>query len=308
MWHFKQEQLGFYLQDQLTIDKWTFIGGARYDHVKTTNEVESSGKTEKRNDYATTLRLGGLYAFDVGLSPYVSYSESFQPPSSLGAADFKLNDPMEGQQLEVGLKYQIPDTRTLFTASVFRTEQKNVVEMLPDRSTRQTGKVRVNGLELEAKTSFDNGFDFIANSTIMSSRILSSDDDMDNQGNRMANTPKFSAAMWADYTQQDGPLVGLGGGLGVRYMGTVHATNKNELESEVYKDEVISDKVPYYIVADAALHYDLAQVPPSLENFQVAFNVQNLFDKKYVAQCGGAQYCNYGYGREFTASVNYHWD
>ncbi|WP_116300323.1 TonB-dependent receptor domain-containing protein, partial [Escherichia coli] len=79
----------------------------------------SGGKEQTYNDAQFTGRAGLLYAFDNGISPYVSYSTSFDPnlyPSAPGADPLK---PTTGKQTEVGVKYQIPGGNTLLTLSWF---------------------------------------------------------------------------------------------------------------------------------------------------------------------------------------------
>ncbi|MCY0656347.1 TonB-dependent receptor domain-containing protein, partial [Klebsiella pneumoniae] len=78
------------------------------------------------NDAQFTGRAGLLYAFDNGISPYVSYSTSFDPnlyPGAPGADPLK---PTTGKQTEVGVKYQIPGGNTLLTLSWFDITQRNV--------------------------------------------------------------------------------------------------------------------------------------------------------------------------------------
>jgi len=307
----RQQQLGYYLQDQVSLGRLVLIGGARYDHVRTSNDTPDANPPghARRSDHAVTARAGALYAFDSGWSPYVSYSESFQPPSNVGEADFTLSEPMKGQQYEIGIKYQPPGHDVLLTASAFDIHQRNVVEPLPGtRLTTQVGKVTVKGLDLDARASLANGLDLSAAVTYLHSSIRSSE--RGNKGNRMAQTPTYTASLWLDYTQPEGRWEGLGAGVGVRYVGSMHATNDNYFASKI-DGRRISDRVPSHTLVDASIHYALDGLGERFAGWKTAINVHNLFDKKYVAACGGSfdrQYCNYGYGRQITASVSHAWD
>ncbi|WP_353802390.1 TonB-dependent receptor domain-containing protein, partial [Shigella sonnei] len=71
----KVYQTGLYIQDSMKIaDKWIVSTALRRDKATTNPE---NGKSESQ--YATTGRLGLMYLFDSGMSPYASYSESFEP-------------------------------------------------------------------------------------------------------------------------------------------------------------------------------------------------------------------------------------
>ena len=82
----------------------------------------------------------------------------------------------------------------------------------------------------------------------------------------------------------------------MHYIGEQQVSNTNTLQ------------VPDYTIADAALHYELGGLDPAWEGWRVGLNMQNVFDKKYVSSCSSVTFCFYGYGRETTATVSYHWE
>ncbi|WP_423822842.1 TonB-dependent siderophore receptor [Salinisphaera sp. SPP-AMP-43] len=290
---FDQDQLGYYLQDQIALGRLILIGGGRYDHIQTAQTTRQPGLHETRSDHAVTVRAGALYAFDFGLSPYVSYTESFQPPSTDGVSANVL-EPTEGHQYELGVKYQPREVDALFTASVFKIRQKNVSgDTRPDGTVTQTGEVEVNGAEIEAKASLAAGLDLTAAGTYLDSEITRSD--LGYAGNALSQTPKYSGSLWLDYTQPSGRWAGFGGGLGLRYVGSQQVGNANTAE------------VPDYTLFDGALHYSLGQMSQRLAGWKVALNVHNLFNKKYVASCLSEAFCYYGEERKTSATVSYHW-
>jgi iron complex outermembrane receptor protein len=115
-----------YVQDQLSWRNWELLVSGRYDwaEVRTTDFTDAS--STQQNDNKFTWRTGLLYAFDSGLSPYISYSTSFEPNLQTnrapGVGPF---DPSEGKQVEVGLKYQ-PDPNALMTLALYDLTQSNV--------------------------------------------------------------------------------------------------------------------------------------------------------------------------------------
>src|SRR5262249_38141914 len=79
-------QAGLYAQDQVRLDRWTLTVSGRQDWASsdfTSKAFYPLAGHYSRDDAAQTGRVGLNYLFDVGLSPYVSYSTSFTP--NLGA-------------------------------------------------------------------------------------------------------------------------------------------------------------------------------------------------------------------------------
>ena len=189
---FDQDQLGFYLQDQADIGRLSLIAGGRYDSIQT-SQTQFGGSRESRIDRAFTTRLGALYSFDNGIAPYVSYSESFQAPSTNGVSANVL-EPTEGEQYEAGIKFQPGGSRAIYTLSAFEITQQNVNgPTLPDGTISQTGEVQVRGVELEAKASLMAGLDLSAAATYLDSEIT--EDDGANEGNELQQTPDYTASL-----------------------------------------------------------------------------------------------------------------
>ncbi|HEY0817955.1 MAG TPA: TonB-dependent siderophore receptor, partial [Rhizobacter sp.] len=73
--------VGVLLQDQVKVgESVVLVAGLRRDRVKTTTEITPFGaapETTEQDDSATSKRLGAVYLLPNGLSPYMSYSESF---------------------------------------------------------------------------------------------------------------------------------------------------------------------------------------------------------------------------------------
>ncbi|MBN7827866.1 TonB-dependent receptor domain-containing protein, partial [Bowmanella dokdonensis] len=124
----KNYQLGLYVQDNMKIeDKWLISAALRRDKAITSPQ---SGDSD--NQYATTGRLGLMYLFDNGVSPYVSYSESFSP--LLGDDAYGQGFvPLQGTQWEAGLKYQPSGTEHLLTASVYEITEQNRTTSLTEQ-------------------------------------------------------------------------------------------------------------------------------------------------------------------------------
>ncbi|WP_201475570.1 TonB-dependent receptor domain-containing protein, partial [Escherichia coli] len=100
----KQKQTGLYVQDQAQWDKVLVTLGGRYDWADQSSFNRDYGNKSDRDDKQFTWRGGVNYLFDNGVTPYFSYSESFEPASQTDA-NGDLFAPSKGKQYEVGVKY-----------------------------------------------------------------------------------------------------------------------------------------------------------------------------------------------------------
>lgn len=304
-------QAGFYAQDQIKFDRFVMLLSGRYDDVtnKTSNRLPPTASSPAKvnaKDSEFTYRAGLLYNFDNGVSPYVSYSTMFQPASGFSAASGSIGTgvdadgrpfkPTTGDQIEAGVKYQPPGTRSLFTAAVYDITQKNVtVAALTGSIQEQVGEVRMKGFEAEAKLGFDNGWDAVAAFTYSDSEIAKAVQPTV-KGNRFPTTPKYQASGFVTYTFQTGALEGFGLGGGVRYYGSHYGDQANLL------------KIPSYTLFDATARYDLAKVSSRLEGVHATVTATNVFDKKYVASCvDRVSGCYWGNARTVIGTLAYRW-
>nr|WP_242702767.1 TonB-dependent siderophore receptor [Achromobacter sp. SD115] len=307
----KQYQAGLYFQDQIKIDRLSVLLGGRYDWSRTVGETTTiaTGRVAPSSLNAEKFsgRLGVIYNFDNGVAPYFSYSESFEPQSGTGWQNTPFK-PIEGNQYEVGIKYQPPGSATLLSVAAFDIRRENMTTTDPDpthicgtaggRCSIQAGELRTQGIELEAKTEPMRGLTLVAAYSLMDneySKAYPNAAGMNLKGKAPVGVPSQQASAWARYQLQDGPLAGMGVGGGVRYIGSSYGNETNTL------------KVPSVTLFDLMLDYDLGRASPSLKGMQVALNVQNLFDKEYVASCSGDSWCWYGYQRSIKASLRYRW-
>ncbi|AIN61535.1 TonB-dependent siderophore receptor [Pseudomonas soli] len=290
----KTVQTGLYIQDQMALDKWRLTLGGREDWVHTgTTFLNKGNATNTQRDKQFSGNAALSYVFDSGFVPYLSYAESFQPSAGSNADVEKSFKPTEGQQWELGIKYQPPGSNTLLSAAMYDLTQKNVtvtnnVGGVPISS--QTGEVKVHGLELEAVSDVTDNLKVIAAYTLAKSEVQKGQ----YKGNRLQQMPNQQASVWADYTWHTGVLDGFGIGLGARYTGNRYGDEANTWLG----------KSKAYTVFDAAVHYDLGRLDNSLKGASVAVNASNLLNKDYLSTCDG-YYCYYGDQRSVVASATY---
>ncbi|MEJ6655807.1 MAG: TonB-dependent siderophore receptor, partial [Pseudomonas sp.] len=276
------KQTGLYLQDLISLGNWRLSLGARQDWVDLGFEQTRSQYGDQADDARidqTSGRIGLLYAFDNGLSPYVSYSESFNPnatgaynETAPGVYDISLLDPTEGEQTEIGLKFQPPGTQDLYSIALFDLTQSNLANKDSGESFyRAVGEISSRGVELEARFKPIEPVNVLASYTWMDveySKDFTGAAGTNNRGNTPNAVAKNMVSLWADYNFTSGPLASLQLGAGARYFGKSWADAENTL------------RVPSYTLFDASVSYDLSQLGATGLGMRV--NLNNLTDETYV--------------------------
>ncbi|MFE0014063.1 TonB-dependent siderophore receptor [Mesorhizobium sp. NPDC059054] len=295
----KQDQIGFYAQDQIRYDRWVGTFGLRYDrsNIESTNRMLAGARPVETDDSRLTWRAGVTYLFDNGLAPYASYTTSFLP--TLGTD--KSNNPFRAQtaqQFEVGVKYEPVGARGMVGLSVFDLTLENALTPDPTdtRFSVQAGKQRVRGVELEAKVELTPELDVLGAYAYSHSEVLRSNRAVE-LGREMLRLPEHQASLWAIYRPSYMPGLALSAG--------VRAMSSYQTDS-TYLAQL---RIPARTLVDIGAEYDFGAVDKTFEGTKLQVNVSNLFDKKYVSHClnltGGS--CNYGAGRTITAGINYTW-
>ncbi|ENA0611108.1 ferrichrome porin FhuA [Enterobacter bugandensis] len=285
----KQKQTGIYAQDQIEWDKVLVTLGGRYDWADQDSYNRVSNTTAKRDDTQFTWRGGVNYLFDNGVTPYFSYSESFEP-SSQADAQGKPFSPSKGKQYEAGVKYVPNDRPIVITGAVYQLTKTNNLMADPAGGffSVEGGEIRARGVELEAKAALSASVNVVGSYTYTDAEYTT---DTNYKGNTPAQVPKHMASVWGDYTLFDGALSGLTLGTGVRYTGSSKGDPANTFT------------VGSYTLVDALVRYDLARVGMAGSN--VALHVNNLFDREYVASCFNTYGCFWGAERQVVATATF---
>lgn len=263
----KQRQVGLYVQDQIKIGpSWIVTAGLRHDRAR----KETEGAEEEKAS-ATTKRFGVMYQLANGLSPYVSYSESFTPQANRGSASF---DPLEGEQWEAGVKYAPEGRDVSVNFAIYDLKEKNLIVEQAPNVFNQLGETKTKGYEIDVNAKPWRGGDLVASYAYI---------DVDEQ---IEDEPQHMLSAWARHAFSFGDVQGLSAGAGVRWMSSFQ--------------NPLAPRIASVTLLDAMLAWDMPR-------WRLALNVNNLTDKEYVATCLSRGDCWYGARRNVVATATYRW-
>lgn len=276
----EQDQLGFYLQDQIRLwDKVSVVLGARRDHVTSRS---FDGPKETWN--ATTFRAGIIGEIAPGISPFFSYTESFEPISGVDSQGDPFV-PKSGRQYELGVKFQ-PNDASMITLTGYHIKENN--RPVSDDSTPdpfdqiQIGSLTSKGVEFEARTLFPGDLQLIANYSYNEAEEDGTDRQLD-------NVPKHNASIWASrsFALSDEMTLTLGGG--VRYSG------KNRSYGPAFPNGIVT---PDYTLVDAYAEL-------SWRKWSFSLNATNLLGEDYYSACLARGDCFNGAERNVFGTLSY---
>ncbi|MBD9660204.1 ferrichrome porin FhuA [Pantoea sp. PNT03] len=291
----RQEQTGLYSQDQMEWNRWVLTLGGRYDYAMTSALNRNGNIEEKNHDQAFTWRGGLNYVFDNGIAPYFSYSESFIPTAGTTSSGQPF-DPSRAKQYEAGVKYVLKDRPIVITGAVYQLTKTKNLTADPDslQFSVQGGEIRSRGVELEAKAAVNANINLTAAYSYTDAEYTH---DTLLKGKTPVQVPKHMASLWSDYTFHETALSGVTVGAGVRYVGE----SKGLYASG---DDVNQNfDVAGYTTVDAALKYDLARF--GMPGSTIGVNVNNLFDREYVASCYRDYACYWGAERQIVGTATF---
>lgn len=277
----------FYVTDQMSIGDLIVNAGVRF------SSVESEDLENDQSDEEVPITLGALYKTDFGLNPYISYAESFRATVGTDVVTGGPLKPRKGEQIEVGLKYQLPDDRSYITVAYFDLEEDNLVDFVAGGQTQPGLRIETQGFEIEALLNFGDfavDFDF---------RSLDAEDvDADGVGTTRPSLPENAGSIWASWEPSGGQLSGFRFGAGARYASENESNGTAFLAANDFAptpNRVVTDG---YTVLDALIGYSFDQV-------DVTLNVRNLTDEDFYATCLSRGDCFPGETRTITARAAY---
>lgn len=295
------QQYGLYGSARLSIaDPLTLVLGARLNWWDTNVRSRNLGTgVETTTSDASVPRkvipyAGLIYDLNKTSSIYASYTNIFTPQVTQLSSSGSLLKPIEGKSYEVGLKNELMDKRLNTSIALFRVDQVNRAQQDADNPCATAtnpnwcyvaqGKVRSQGVELEASGEVVPGWQLYAGYTFNTTKFL---DDQTNSGNAfMTQTPKHIFRVWTMYRlPNELNKWSVGGGVNVQ-------SGYYVLENGVRASQ------GGFATADLALGYEFNSSVSAL------LKVNNIFDRRYYTSLQGVNYGNmYGDPRNVMLTV-----
>jgi len=299
--------------DTLEFSKqWLLSLGLRADHYSTdyfattlvTTGATAGSLTPTSLTLADTLvtgKLGLVYKPTDNGSVYIDYATGAQPPggsnfalatggtgSSTGRVDFQ---PQKTRTYEIGTKWDLLNKTLSLTAALYRTDVLNQVVQDPTSLLYyQTGKQRVQGLELGLVGQLTQAWGVSLGYTTMDTKIVSGPAITKDGSTGLTYTPDNSLTAWTTYDAGHGLLLGFG----ALHNGALHRGTDSAIGTPAMTEG--------YTVFNAMASYKINR------NITVQLNLNNLFDKSYVASINKSGY-RYTPGAprsgQLTASFSY---
>lgn len=281
----KSKGTALFVQDELAYKDFRFLAGLRYDEVRMDNLNHLNNDFVKQNDYAVSPRVGITYLIDNMWSIYATSGTSFRPNTGTdkNADTF---EPEEGVSIEAGLKFESEDKSFGSTLSIYQIEKKNVLTIDPDddQYSKATGKVKSKGIELDINGKITDNIRINANYSYTNAKVTK---DNIYEGKELLNVPKNSASvllMWED-NLGEGSSYGIGAGA------TYMAKKAGNINNDFY--------LPSYTTAKLVSYYKVNK------NLDFRLNIDNLFDKEYIASSYDISWLTVGSPRTATLSMTY---
>jgi iron complex outermembrane receptor protein len=203
-----------YVQDELGMfdDRLLLTLAGRY----TSYETSVYGATT--DDEKITPRVGLNVAVAPNTSVYGLFDQAFTPQSG---SDKEGNafKPLEGNDLEGGIKHKWGNGRLQSTLTVYKVTKKNVLTSDPDNVNYsiQLGEVESKGVEFDTQGEILPGLNLILNYAYTDAETTE-DTDPANVGQKLAGHAKHMSNGWFKYQFNNRALKGFGIALGYQYM------------------------------------------------------------------------------------------
>lgn len=278
--------LGVYFGDHVSLlENLHLHGGGRFDYFKQTlvnrpHDLDPNQTEDSQTDLAFSPSVGLTYQPWKPIALFANYTESFAPQAS-GSRSISgtLFDPERGKAYEGGVKFQFFEDRLRAKVAAFHIKKRNVLTGDPLNGFQfsvATGEQRSQGIEFDVAGRLLPGWDIIANYAYIDARVTK--DLLFQEGSRVPNSALHQGSLWTTYFLQEGPLKGLGAGLGMfaqgKRNGVFQCTDPANCQAPF--------ELPGYVRMDAAVYYRKPEFF-TRTNLVAALNFTNVLDQRYFS-------------------------
>lgn len=249
-----------YAQDLISAGNFTLLLGARWNSFREILTDHRAGDIQRRTtDKGITPRAALTWSPAPSFSLYTSWGESLRLNPSDGTNTF---DAEKSESTEVGAKYSFMGGAITGQSALFSMTKRNVLNpnAVDPFLKSQIGKQRSRGFETELTANLSSGL-FVTAVYSYIDATVQQDQSAILVGTRLSNVPKHLGSIYAN--QKLGRFA-IGGGA-------------SHVGKRVGDPFGTSYRLPSYTIARADISYALN------DQFSVRFDLDNIFDKYYIA-------------------------
>ncbi|MBA6116315.1 TonB-dependent receptor [Pseudomonas sp. NC26] len=275
---------------QLT-ERLSLVTGVRRDQNHIDRDNLTNDTRSDRSLQGGNWRAGLVFAVNDDMSLYGQYSTSEDGVNNLISLNpTQMNyDLTESKQTELGLKQRFWEGRGEWTLAAYHIVKKKLLVDDPvTHEKQQAGQQTSDGLEATLELALAHQWHVSANASVVRAKYDDFDQmvggvPQDRAGNRPANVPRRTANLWLSkgFGQQ------VEAGIGARYVDERYANTAN------------TQRAPGYTVVDANIGWQV------LPDVRLGLQVNNLFDREYVAAAFSGEQWIMGTPRAYFATVDY---
>jgi catecholate siderophore receptor len=276
-----------YAQDQIEVTRWLqFLVGARYDSFDLSALDQNTGIQRDRVDEKISPRAAVILKPTDSLSIYTAYSISYLPASgdqfSTLTPGTLILEPQKFENAEVGIKWNI-QPKLRFTAAAYELKRTNVPIADPSGNGFffPSGSHRIRGFETALTGYVTPDWQSTFGYAYTDARIASDTSATIVAGNRVQLVPYNQLALWNKY--QINPT--WAAALGVIYFSDSFASSDDSV------------RLPGFVRVDAALYAKID------ETWRAQLNIENIFNKGYLATADGNNNISSGQPRTFRLTA-----
>ncbi|MGU3538867.1 TonB-dependent receptor [Methylobacterium sp. A54F] len=263
-----------YAQDQIDVTDWLqLIGGLRYDHFDFSARDRRTGVVNARVDDLVSPRAGIVLKPLQNVALYGSYAVSYLPSAgdqfSTLTPGLAITQPEKFENTEVGLKVDV-SPRLQLTGALFNLDRTN--QRLADPNNPgfflATGSTNTQGAEIGANGYVTDWWQVAGGYAFTDARIVSgfsSGSTTIRPGATVGLVPFNAFTLWNKFDVTERFSFGIG------YINQTH----------VYASSDNTVRLPGFSRFDLGVFYRIT------EDVRAQVNVENLFDRRYIATADG---------------------
>nr|WP_269214130.1 TonB-dependent siderophore receptor [Brucella pseudogrignonensis] len=285
-------------------DDLKLVTGGRFDWYDYRTETNDAGyitsQTYKENAHFTPY-AGLIYQLNDTYSVYASYTSIFKPQSAYVTASGGGLEPVTGTNYEIGAKGTYLDERLNIGVSLFYTLQENLPESLPFSSCtvgwscyRSVGEVESKGIDIEVSGEILPRWNLMAGYTYTHAEVTK--DSNAGAAGDLYNTflPQHQLKLSTMYhLPGEWEKWRVGGAL--RWQSKMTSVSLKDTDPAFGLTPVVQKP---FAVVDFVVGYKVN------DNFDLQFNINNVFDEKYYETIAGFEGSNsFGAPRNFLLTA-----